>query len=122
VTEREGLMSGRWQHKKRGTTYQLLGRAEMQSETPVAEGDHVEVYRSEQDGKLWVRPPGEFHDGRFEKLPADADSELMHAVETIMPYTWRPLAGYEIVLEELVQEIKEQRKEAVEELLYTLDF
>lgn len=71
-----------YRHKKRGTTYRLLGIGKMQAEwwrdslvnaeleplrarmdmAPVA------IYRSESDGSLWVRPKDEFEDGRFEKV------------------------------------------------------
>ncbi len=56
-----------WRHRARGTTYQRLGGAEVQSGRPIKEGDVLTVYL-DADGKLWVRPVEEFHDGRFEKL------------------------------------------------------
>lgn len=58
----------RWRHKKRGTVYEEIGRAELQtSEDYVVEGDTVVVYRGE-DGKLWAREALEFEDGRFEEI------------------------------------------------------
>lgn len=64
----------RVRHVKRGTTYQLLGIAEVQVSAnfpdPLAgcvEGDRLAVYRGD-DGKLWARPEDEFNDGRFERL------------------------------------------------------
>lgn len=55
----------RVKHLKRGTTYVVLGIAEMQSTLPVAEGVKLVCYQSEQDNKLWARPMDEFCDGRF---------------------------------------------------------
>lgn len=54
-----------WRHKKRGTTYKVIGTAEVQAEDCILEGDLVIVYRADSDGKLWVRPTEEFYDGRF---------------------------------------------------------
>lgn len=62
-------------HVKRGSTYLVLGDAEMQISRPcrpqdmgghlVQEGDKLTVYRAE-DGTLWARFSDEFEDGRFE--------------------------------------------------------
>lgn len=55
-------------HRKRGTTYTIIGRATAQvSTTPILEGQQVAVYRGE-DGQLWVRGDAEFRDGRFEDV------------------------------------------------------
>jgi hypothetical protein len=51
-------------HLKRGTTYTVIGRAELQSGFDCAEGQCLVVYQG-VDGKLWARPEQEFHDGRF---------------------------------------------------------
>jgi hypothetical protein len=56
-----------WRHKKRGTTYKVIGTAEAQVEDCILEGHRVVVYRADSDGKLWVRPTEEFYDGRFER-------------------------------------------------------
>lgn len=57
-----------WRHKKRGTTYKRIGRAHLQTQIDLPDDAQVEVYQSEADGALWVRPSGEFFDGRFEKI------------------------------------------------------
>jgi hypothetical protein len=62
----------RYRHRKRRTTYVVVGKAEVQApaDWPLIEGEMVIVYRSDQDGSLWVRRTSEFDDGRFERLKA----------------------------------------------------
>lgn len=59
----------RWRHKKRGTTYIVVGQAQVQADEPLTDYEIVTVYRCEQTGDLWVRRISEFMDGRFELLP-----------------------------------------------------
>lgn len=56
----------RVRHVKRGSTYRVIGEAEVQCAVMVEEGDRLTVYRCDTDGKLWARPTAEFRDGRFE--------------------------------------------------------
>lgn len=62
----------RWLHKKRGTTYTEVCRAQLQAMVPAPEGHVLIVYRSDDDGRYWARPSGEFLDGRFEQIGSQA--------------------------------------------------
>jgi len=58
----------RFRHIKRGSTYQLIGVADLQSSFDIHEGCLLAIYRCEADGRLWARPAVEFNDGRFEEI------------------------------------------------------
>lgn len=64
-----GTGGARWRHKKRGTTYVELHRAELQHADPRFDCLPLVVYQCEKDGRVWVRPVDEFEDGRFEPAP-----------------------------------------------------
>lgn len=61
-------------HKKRGTTYDLLGDAFLQTEVPLSDMNRVVVYRCRETGEYWVRRYVEFYDGRFILAAAQEDS------------------------------------------------
>lgn len=58
----------RWQHKDTGRTYVEIKRGRLAHDIHLNSGNIVVVYRSEEDGKLWLRYAFEFEDGRFERL------------------------------------------------------
>lgn len=60
--------SDKWQHRKRGTTYTIIGQALAQCEKPITDNETVLVYRDVDSGKWAIRRPDEFHDGRFERV------------------------------------------------------
>lgn len=70
------LRRRRVRHLKRNSTYQVLGEAEAQVSKGtlaehgrlLSEGQKITVYRAEEGGKLWVRFPDEFEDGRYEEI------------------------------------------------------
>ena len=52
-------------HLRRGSVYGVVAeRASVQSDTPIHEGDELVVYVG-SEGRMWIRPPSEFDDGRF---------------------------------------------------------
>ena len=58
----------RIRHKKRGTKYEVVGLARVQTDRPLRDDEFVSIYRG-ADGMTWARPPHEFTENRFELLP-----------------------------------------------------
>lgn len=54
-----------FRHRARGTCYTVIGRANLQTDRPIADDEALVIYRG-KDGALWARPVREFRDGRFE--------------------------------------------------------
>ena len=65
--------ASRWRHRKRGSTYRLLGVVEVQCDAPVIDAEVLLLYRAENDSSLWVRRRSEFMDGRFERIEENRD-------------------------------------------------
>lgn len=59
-------------HKRRGSIYRVVGDGTAQCDKPIRDGDTVAIYRHRTEGRLWVRPPAEFDDGRFEQIGGGA--------------------------------------------------
>lgn len=57
----------RLRHKKRGTTYDLVGSAIVQCDRPLEDYDNVVVYRCIETGQLWIRPTGGFRGFEIDK-------------------------------------------------------
>lgn len=65
---REDVKPGdRFRHVKRGTEYEIVGVAQLQTTDPLFDDSVMVVYRGE-DGQLWTREVHEFLDRRFERL------------------------------------------------------
>ncbi len=60
-----------WRHKKRGTTYRILGIGRIQCPPgePLEDDEMPLVYQDIESGALGIRRSPEFHDGRFERMP-----------------------------------------------------
>jgi hypothetical protein len=64
----EPLAGEVYRHRGRGTFYTVIGRANLQTDRPIADDEALVIYRG-KDGELWARPVREFRDGRFEPVP-----------------------------------------------------
>jgi len=70
-------MTQLWRHKKRGTVYEIItASAALQCASAPQFEEQFEdiawtVYRSISTGIFYVRPTGEFQDGRFELVTTD---------------------------------------------------
>ena len=60
------------QHVRRGSEYQALGKAVLQTGSYLGDETNLMIYR-DKDGRLWARPVSEFGDGRFVPLPTPPD-------------------------------------------------
>ena len=70
----ESVVPGqRWQHVNRGTSYEVIGIAELQAGQPQFEHAELVIYRGD-DGELWARNSAEFADGRFTLAAAPSTS------------------------------------------------
>lgn len=56
-------------HVKRGTEYEVLGTACVQTASPLTDEEVVIVYQ-DAEGVTWIRRPSEFNDSRFEAIPS----------------------------------------------------
>jgi len=67
-----------YRHKKRGTIYDIIGGGAAQaSKAPIQDCDPVIVYQSIDNDQIYVRPAGEFYDGRFEELTREQVEEIV---------------------------------------------
>lgn len=57
-------------HKKRGSTYRVVAEGRLQTGNGHLVDMHPMTIYQGEDGAFWVRAAHEFHDGRFEVLPA----------------------------------------------------
>lgn len=108
-----------WKHKKRGSLYREIGRAELQQATnfKAGEGDIIVVYQ-DLEGKIWARSEPEFEDGRFEeithhesetgpsaikpyKLAAEAALEEVESATAIWPAFNSAHEGFAVLKEEV---------------------
>ena len=56
-----------YRHRRRGSSYEVVGPATLQTDRPLGDNEKLIVYRG-KDGQLWVRAVNEFKDGRFERI------------------------------------------------------
>lgn len=66
------VKADRYRHKTRGTTYNLVGAGKLQTKVPLGDMTELLAYVG-TDGEMWFRTPGEFYDGRYEKIETGGD-------------------------------------------------
>lgn len=71
----------RWMHVERGSVYIEIAEATAQCTGRIKDGEALTLYRAEDDGRWWVRPPAEFRDGRF--VPLDVKAAAAFADELL---------------------------------------
>jgi hypothetical protein len=66
-----GCAPVRIKHKKGGLYNVVANTARVQTDVPLQDYDEVAVYKSLEDGKVWVRRECEMNDGRFTPFEPD---------------------------------------------------
>lgn len=57
-------------HRARGSEYEVVGQAYLQTSKPLADMEPMVVY-TDILGRMWVRPESEFTDGRFDLVESE---------------------------------------------------
>jgi hypothetical protein len=60
-----------YRHRRRGTVYTVIGRANLQTDRPISDDEVLVIYQG-TNGEMWARPVSEFRDGRFEPVQGRA--------------------------------------------------
>lgn len=75
-----------WRHLERGSIYEEVGPARLQTARPLGDMAHLTVYRSIGDASLWARPDAEFlAGGKFERVDPPNPLPTAHRLAPI----WR---------------------------------
>lgn len=101
-----------YRHIKRGSLYDPRGTIRIQTDQPLKDDDQLVLYRAQEDGTLWGRPPTEFFDpARFiaeGRIILEGD-RISHV---FLGGTARSFAGY---IRSVFWDSKQQRKFVVEQ-------
>lgn len=74
VDKQRPIDGRRYHHHKRGSDYTLHAKAILNvSTTPPQEGDIINVYVADEDGRICARKESEFNDGRFSPIDNGGD-------------------------------------------------